>query len=87
MVYVWYTKFWMDYVWMFKSWNFLVIKKKILFERKKKFKNPWVPMNTHGYLNTYGYPHSGYSREYGTDTSIIYIQQDGDGYHTIFTYG
>jgi len=43
-------------------------------------------MGTHEYLNTHGYPHSGYPREYGADTGIIFIQRGGDGYHTIRTH-
>jgi len=44
-------------------------------------------MGTHGYLNTHGYPHSGYPRGYGVGTCIIFIQRGGDEYHTIRTYG
>lgn len=43
-------------------------------------------MNTHGYLNIHGYPHSGYPRGYRA-TSIIFIQPDMDGYHTIRIHG
>ena len=61
----------------------MVIKKSYFVVPKvNKLKNPWVPMNTHGYPNTRGYP-----RGYGVDTSIIFIQRDGDGYHTIRTHG
>jgi len=66
----------------------LVIKKSYyLYQKINKFKTPWVPMNTHGYLNTHWYPHSGYPRGYGAVTSIIFIKQDGNGYYTIRTYG
>ena len=51
-----------------------------LYQKRYKFKNLWVPMNTHGYLNTRGYPHSGYPRRYRTDTGIIFIQRGGDRY-------
>ena len=44
-------------------------------------------MGTHGYLNTHGYPHSGYPQGYRAGTSIIFIQRDGAGYHTIRTHG
>jgi len=44
-------------------------------------------MGTHGYLNTRGYPHSGYPRGYGAGTGIIFIKRDGEGYHTICTHG
>jgi len=44
-------------------------------------------MGTHGYLNTRGYPHSGYPRGYGAGTGIIFIKRGGNGYHTIRTYG
>jgi len=40
----------------------------------------WIPQY-------HGYPHSGYPRGYGADTGIIFIQQDGDEYHTIRTHG
>ena len=43
-------------------------------------------MGTHGYLNTHGYPYSGYPRGYGAGTGIILIQRGGDGYHVIRTY-
>jgi len=36
MDYVRFMKFWMDYVWIFKSWNFLVIKKNYSLYKKKK---------------------------------------------------
>jgi len=39
-------KFWMDYVWMFKSWCFFIIKKSFICTKKNIFKNSWVPMNT-----------------------------------------
>ena len=42
---------------------------------------------THGYLNTHGYPWSGYPRGYGEGTYIIFIQRSGDMYHTICTHG
>jgi len=86
MDYVWFMKFWMNYGCMFKSWSFLVIKKKLLFVQKK-IENPWVPMNTHGFFNTHGYPHSGYPRGYEAGTGIIFIQRGGLGYHTIRTHG
>ena len=44
-------------------------------------------MNTHGYLNTNGYPHSGYPRGYGAGTGIIFIKRGGHGYHAIRTHG
>jgi len=44
-------------------------------------------MNTHGYLNTCGYSHSGYPRGYGTGTGIIFIKRVRDEYHTIRTQG
>jgi len=44
-------------------------------------------MNTHGYLNTRGYPHSEYSRGCGEGTSIIFIQRSGNEYQTIRTHG
>jgi len=44
-------------------------------------------MNTHGYLNTRGYRHSGYPRGYGAGTDIRFIQRGGDEYHTICTHG
>ena len=33
-----------------------------------------------------GYPYSGYPYEYGSDTGILFIQQDRDEYHTIRTH-
>jgi len=42
-------------------------------------------MGTHGYLNTCGYPHSGYSRGYSADTGIIFIQRNE--YHNIRIHG
>ena len=68
---------------MFKSWSFLVIKKKVIICKKKKIKKS---MGTHGYLNTHGYLYNGYPRGYGADMNIIFIQRDKDGYHTIRTY-
>jgi len=44
-------------------------------------------MGTHEYLNTCGYPHSGYPRRYGAGTSIIFIKRGRDGYHNICTHG
>jgi len=41
----------------------------------------WVLMNTHGYLNTRGYPHSGYPRGYGAGTGIIFIQRGRVSYY------
>ena len=82
MDYVWFMKFWMDYVWMFKSLSFLEIKKSYyLYKKINKFKNPWVPMNTHGYINTRGYSHNGYPRGYGADTGIIFIQRGRVSYY------
>ena len=91
MDYVWFMKFWMDYVWMFKSsWSFLLIKKSYsLFQKLNKFKNSWVPTNTHEYFNTHGYSHNGcgYPCGYGADMSIIFIQRGGHGYRTIRVNG
>jgi hypothetical protein len=44
-------------------------------------------MGTHGYLNTHGYPYSGYPRAYEAGTGIICIQRGGDMYHIIRTHG
>jgi len=33
-----------------------------------------------------GYPYSEYPRGYGADMGIIFIQRDGDEYHTIRTH-
>ena len=43
-------------------------------------------MGTHGYLNTHGYPYSGYPRAYEAGTGIICIQRGGDMYHIIRTH-
>ena len=40
MDYVWFMKFWMDYVCLFKSWIFLVIKKSLSY-----YPYPWVPID------------------------------------------
>jgi len=57
-----------------------------LYQKINKSKNPWVPMNTHGYLNIRGYLYSGYAQGYEADTSIIFIQRSGNEYHTICIY-
>jgi len=44
-------------------------------------------MGTHEYSWIHQYPHSGYPRGYGASMCIIFIQQGGDGYHTICTHG
>jgi len=41
---------------------------------------PWILQYMRVYL------HSGYTRGYGADTCMIFIQQDGHGYHTIRTH-
>jgi len=63
-------KFWMDYVWMFKSWIFWVIKKNYyLYQKINKFKNSWV--------STMWVPHGGTEQAHisylskGLGTSII----------------
>ena len=44
-------------------------------------------MGTHGYLNTHGYPYSGYPRGYEAGPGIIFIQRGGDEYHIIRAHG
>jgi len=87
-------KFWMNYVWVFKSsWSFLLIKKSYsLLQKLNKFKNSWVPTNTHGYFNTTGTHimgiHEGTGRAWvlylsnGTGTGIILSVFMGTHWHS-----